>query len=119
MRTLTRGASSGPIELRREDVPAINRRQIWLSPDDFQAVQSTFIQSRFLKITAIMYHLENGPPKNESFMQRNAEHYSELRHNHDLPGFKAVRALRHTSAVNEQSWTTAKSSQTTGRRSTC
>ena len=91
-----------PFELRREDVPAINRKvaRFGYHPDDFQAVQSTFIQSRFLKITAIMYHLEEWNRKNELFMQRNAEHYSELRHNYDLLCFKAVRALRHTSAVN-------------------
>jgi hypothetical protein len=90
-----------PFELRPEDLPAIHRKvgRFGYHPDDFQAVQSTFIQSRFLKITAIMYHLEKWTEKKEPFMQRNAEHYSELRHNYDLLSFKAVRALRHTSAI--------------------
>ena len=91
-----------PFELRPEDLPAIHRKvgRIGYHPDDIQAVQSAFIQSRFLKITAIMYHLEVWDRKNEPFMQRNSEHYSELRQDYDLLSFKAVRALRHTSAIN-------------------
>jgi len=108
-RSLQGALAVAPFELRPEDLPAIHRKvaRFGYHPDDFQAVQSTFIQSRFLKITAIMYHLEEWDRKNKSFMQRNesfmtrnAEHYSELRHNYDLLSFKAVRALRHTSAIN-------------------
>ena len=91
-----------PFELRPADLPAIHRKvaRFGYHPDDFQAVQSTFIQSRFLKITAIMYHLEQWDRKKEPFMERNNEHYSELRHSYDLLSFKAVRALRYTSAIH-------------------
>jgi len=91
-----------PFELRPEDLPAIHRNlgRIGYRLDDFQAVQSTFIQSRFLKITAIMYHLEEWDRKNEPFIKRNPEQYSELRHGYDLLSFKAIRALKHASAIN-------------------
>jgi hypothetical protein len=90
-----------PFELRPEDLPAIRRKvgRFGYRPDDFQAVQAAFLQSRFLKISAIMYHLEEWNRKKETFMQRNSEHYDDLCHNYDLLSFKAIRALTHTSAV--------------------
>jgi hypothetical protein len=90
-----------PFEVPPKDLPAIHRQitRLGYRLDDFQAVQSAPIQSRFIKITAIMHHLEEWNRKNETFMQRNSEHFSDLRHSYDLLSFKAIRALRNTSAT--------------------
>lgn len=100
--SLQQALTVAPFELRPKDLPTIHRNvaRFGYHLDDFQAVQSTFIQSRFLKITAIMYHLEEWNRKNEPFMQRSYEQYSQLCHSYDLLSFKAVRALKHASAVN-------------------
>jgi hypothetical protein len=89
------------LELRPEDVPAIRRKlgRIGYQTDDILAVQSTAIQSRFLKIAAVMLHLEQWRTKGETFIERNSEHYSDLLCNFDLLSFKAVRALKNSAAI--------------------
>ena len=93
--------AAAPFELPAEDLPAIRRKvaRFGYHLDDFHAVQSTSIQSRFLKITAIMHHLDGWSRNGATFMQRNSEQYSELRRNYDLLSFKAIRTLRSTSAI--------------------
>lgn len=88
-------------ELRAEDTAAIRRKlaRVGYQVDDFRAVQSTAIQSRFLKITAIMYRLEEWNLKGEAFIRRNSEQYFELLRVYDLLSFKAIRALKNTTAV--------------------
>jgi len=93
--------ASSPFELRREDWPDISRRlaRVGYKTDDLQAIQSTAIQSRFLKITAIMFHLGEWKSQGSVFLARNAEHYSDLLTIYDLLSFKAVRAFKCSETV--------------------
>lgn len=88
-------------EIRAEDMPSIRRKlgRIGYHPDDFRAVQSTAIQSRFLKISAILLHLENWRSERPKFFDRNSEQYSDLLRNFDLLSFKAIRSLTNSAAV--------------------
>jgi hypothetical protein len=88
-------------ELRPEDCDVIRRKfgRIGYQIDDFVAVQSTAIQSRLLKVAAIMHHLEQWCANGETFIERNSEHYDELLRVFDLISFKAVRALKSSAAV--------------------
>jgi hypothetical protein len=93
--------AASPFELRPEDLPIIRRKlgRIGYQIDDFIAVQSTAIQSRFLKIAAIMLHLEQWCTEGETFIERNSEHYSDLLCIFDLLSFKAIRALKNSTAI--------------------
>jgi hypothetical protein len=93
--------AASPFELRPEDCDVIRRKfgRIGYQIDDFVAVQSTAIQSRLLKVAAIMHHLEQWCANGETFIERNSEHYAELLRVFDLISFKAVRALKSSAAV--------------------
>jgi hypothetical protein len=93
--------AASSFELQPDDVPILRRKlgRIGYQIDDFLAVQSTAIQSRFLKIAAIMLHLEQWCAKREKFIERNSEHYSDLLRVFDLLSFKAIRALKNSSAI--------------------
>jgi hypothetical protein len=67
--------------------------------DDFRAVQSTAIQSRFLKISALMLHLERWAASRESFMERNGDLYAELLATYDTLCFRTVRVLKSSAEV--------------------
>jgi hypothetical protein len=94
----------GPPQRWRErpaDWPGISRKlaRIGYQTDDLPAIQSAPIQSRFLKIAAIVYHLEGWKLQGNAFLDRNSEHYSNLLAVYDLLSFKAVRALKNTAAI--------------------
>jgi hypothetical protein len=93
--------AGSPFELRAEDCDVIRRKfgRIGYQIDDFVAVQSTAIQSRLLKVAAIMHHLEQWCANGETFIERNSEHYAELLRVFDLVSFKAVRTLKSSAAV--------------------
>jgi hypothetical protein len=93
--------AASSFDLRPEDVPIIRRKlgRIGYQIDDLLAVQSTAIQSRLLKIAAIMLHLERWCAKGETFIERNSEHYSDLLRVFDLLSFKAIRALKNSAAI--------------------
>jgi hypothetical protein len=88
-------------ELRPADWPGISRKlaRIGYQTDDLPAIQSAPIQSRFLKIAAIIYHLEGWKLQGNAFLDRNSEQYSNLLAVYDLLSFKAVRALKNTAAI--------------------
>jgi hypothetical protein len=88
-------------ELRREDWPNVSRKlaRVGYKIDDLPSIRSTAIQSRFLKIAAIMFHLEEWKSQGNVFLARNAEHYSDLLSVYDLLSFKAIRALKYTAAI--------------------
>jgi hypothetical protein len=88
-------------ELRPADWPDISRKlaRVGYQVDDLRAIQSAPIQSRFLKIAAIMYHLEEWKLRENAFFERNSEHYSNLLAIYDLLSFKAIRALKNTAAI--------------------
>jgi hypothetical protein len=93
--------SAARFEVPPTDMAVIRRKlaRFGYRVDDFSAVQSTSIQSRFLKIAAIMHYLEQWNLKGESFMARNSEQYSELLNVFDLLSFKVTRTLKNTAAI--------------------
>jgi hypothetical protein len=93
---------TAPFELRDEDLPAVRRKlaRFGYQLDDFRAVQSTAIQARFLKIAAIMHHLEEWEEKHQTFMRRNGEQYSALLHAFDMLCFKGVRAMKNVAGIH-------------------
>jgi hypothetical protein len=88
-------------ELRREDWPNVSRKlaRVGYRVDDLRAIRSTAIQSRFLKIATIMFHLEEWKSQGNVFLARNAEHYSDLLSVYDLLSFKTIRALKYSAAI--------------------
>ena len=90
--------AASPFQVSRSDEPVLQRRfaRIGYRVDDFRAVQSTAIQSRFMKISAIMVHLERWAADRESFMERNAERYAELLAVFDVLCFRTVRVLKNS-----------------------
>ena len=93
--------STAAWELNPADWPDISRKlvRIGYQVDDLRAIQSAPIQSRFLKIAALMYHLEQWKLTDSVFFERNSEHYSNLLAIYDLLSFKAVRVLKNTGAI--------------------
>lgn len=88
-------------ELREVDWPDISRKlaRVGYQVDDLRAIQSAPIQSRFLKIAAIIYHLEEWKLQGNAFLERNSEDHSNLLAIYDLLSFKAVRVLKSTAAI--------------------
>jgi hypothetical protein len=88
-------------KVRPEDFPVLARKlgRYGYQIEDFRAVQAAPIQSRFLKIAAIMLHLEQWSAKGEPFIERNSEHYSDLLHVFDLLSFKVTRVLKNSAAI--------------------
>src|SRR5262249_4745868 len=70
------------------------------STEDFRAVQATVIQARFVKVTAIMHHLESWEHKYRTFIDRNSETYGSLLHAYDLLSFKIIRAVKSMAKIN-------------------
>src|SRR6516225_6648306 len=91
-----------PFEVLEDDTAIVQRKlaRIGFSTDDFRAVQATVIQARFLKMTAIMHHLENWEHQYRTFMQRNSEAYGSLLQRFDLLSFKIIRAVKSMSRIN-------------------
>ena len=86
--------------------------------DDFRAAQSTAIQSRFLKISALMLHLERWAAGHDAFMERNSDLYADLLAVYDPSASAPSACSRAAPRSTVRSWRTAMSSQTIGRRST-
>jgi hypothetical protein len=93
--------ATAAFESRPEDMSAVRRKlaRLGYQIDDFSAAQSTAIQSRFLKIAAIMFHLDEWHLKKEPFMERNSDHYCELLSIFDLLSFKTIRSLKNAAAI--------------------
>jgi hypothetical protein len=91
-----------PFEILEDDTAIVQRKlaRIGFSTDDFGAVQATVIQARFLKITAIMHHLEKWEHQYRTFMQRNSEAYGSLLQTFDLLSFKIIRAVKSMTRIN-------------------
>jgi hypothetical protein len=93
--------AAAPFQVNPDDMPSLQRKlsRIGYQIDDFRAVQSTAIQSRFLKISALMLHLERCAAGHEAFMERNAELYAELLSVYDLLCFRTVRVLKSCAEI--------------------
>ncbi len=92
---------AAPFQVNREDMPSLQRKlsRIGYQIDDFRAVQSTAIQSRFLKISALMLHLERWAADREAFMERNADLHAELLAVYDSLCFRTVRVLKSSAEI--------------------
>jgi hypothetical protein len=99
--TMRSRLSASTWELPDADWPDISRKlaRVGYQVDDLRALQSAPIQARFLKIAAIMYHLEKWKLEGNLFLDRNLEHYSDLLAVYDLLSFKLTRALKNSTAI--------------------
>jgi hypothetical protein len=90
-----------PFEVPPADMAILRRKlaRFGYQVDDFTAVQRTAIQSRFLKIAALMHALEQSSAKPEAFLKRNAESYADLLSVFDLLCLKVNRTLSNTAAI--------------------
>ncbi|OAF05902.1 hypothetical protein [Bradyrhizobium neotropicale] len=93
--------AASPFQVRPDDMPILQRKlsRIGYQIDDFRAVQSTAIQSRFLKISALMLHLDRCAEKRESFMERSADLHAELQSVYDALCFRTVRVLKGSGEI--------------------
>ncbi|MBR0687585.1 hypothetical protein JQ594_16760 [Bradyrhizobium manausense] len=91
--------AKSPFDVRPDDMPSLQRKlaRVGYQIDDFRAVQSTAIQSRLLKISALMLHLDRWA--GERFMKRNSEIYAELLAAYDALCFRTVRVLRSSAEI--------------------
>ncbi|MEK9281527.1 hypothetical protein MTR72_18195 [Bradyrhizobium sp. ISRA442] len=93
--------AASPFQVPASDMPILQRKlsRIGYQIDDFRAVQSTAIQSRFLKISALMLHLERCAGQREGFMERNADLHAELLAVYDTLCFRTVRVLKSSGEI--------------------
>ncbi|QPF90465.1 hypothetical protein [Bradyrhizobium commune] len=93
--------AASPFQVRPDDMPILQRKlsRIGYQIDDFRAVQSTAIQARFLKISALMLHLDRCAERRESFMERNADVHAELQSVYDALCFRTVRVLKSSGEI--------------------
>jgi len=93
--------AAAPFQVDPDDMPSLQRKlsRVGYQIDDFRAVQSTAIQSRFLKISALMLHLERWAAGNDAFMERNSDLYADLLAVYDALCFRTVRVLKSCAEV--------------------
>jgi hypothetical protein len=93
--------AASPFQVNPDDMPSLQRKlsRIGYQIDDFRAVQSTAIQSRFLKISALMLHLERWAADHEAFVERNSDLYAELLAVYDSLCFRTVRVLKSSAEI--------------------
>ena len=93
--------AASPFQVRPDDMPILQRKlsRVGYQIDDFRAVQSTAIQARFLKISALMLHLDRCAETRESFMERNADLHAELQSVYDALCFRTVRVLKNSDEI--------------------
>ncbi|WP_426611049.1 hypothetical protein [Bradyrhizobium sp. McL0616] len=99
--TLRDQLAAAPFQVHLDDMPSLQRKlaRVGYQIDDFRAVQSTAIQSRLLKISALMLHLEGWAGSSESFMERNSDVHAELLAVYDALCFRTVRVLKSCAEV--------------------
>jgi hypothetical protein len=93
--------AAAPFQVGPDDMPSLQRKlsRVGYQVDDFRATQSTAIQSRFLKISALMLHLERWASEHQAFMERNSDLYAELLAVYDSLCFRTVRVLKSSAEV--------------------
>ncbi|MET4389076.1 hypothetical protein ABIB73_004845 [Bradyrhizobium sp. F1.4.3] len=99
--TLRETLAASPFQVHSDDMLSLQRKlaRVGYQIDDFRAVQSTAIQSRLLKISALMLHLERWAGSRESFMERNSDLYAELLAVYDSLCFRTVRVLKSSAEI--------------------
>ncbi|MDA9407113.1 MULTISPECIES: hypothetical protein [unclassified Bradyrhizobium] len=98
---LREALAAAPFQVGPDDMPSLQRKlsRVGYQIDDFRATQSTAIQSRFLKISALMLHLERWACEHEGFMERNSDLYAELLAVYDALCFRTVRVLKSSTEI--------------------
>ena len=93
--------AAAPFQVGPDDMPSLQRKlsRVGYQIDDFRATQSTAIQSRFLKISAVMLHLERWAADHDAFMERNSDLYVELLAVYDTLCFRTVRVLKSSAEI--------------------
>jgi hypothetical protein len=93
--------AAAPFQVRPDDMASLQRKlsRVGYQVDDFRATQSTAIQSRFLKISALMLHVERWASEHEAFMERNSDLYAELLAVYDSLCFRTVRVLKSAAEI--------------------
>jgi hypothetical protein len=93
--------AAAPFQVAPDDMPSLQRKlsRVGYQIDDFRATQSTAIQSRFLKISALMLHLERWASEHQAFMERNSDLYAELLAVYDSLCFRTVRVLKSSAEI--------------------
>jgi hypothetical protein len=82
-------------------MPSLQRKlsRVGYQVDDFRATQSTAIQSRFLKISTLVLHLERWAADHDAFIERNSDVYAELLAVYDSICFRTVRVLKSSAEI--------------------
>lgn len=93
--------AAAPFQVGPDDMPSLQRKlsRVGYQVDDFRATQSTAIQSRFLKISALMLHLERWAADHDAFVERNSDLYAELLAVYDSLCFRTVRVLKSSAEI--------------------
>lgn len=99
--TLRDALAAAPFQVGPDDMPSLQRKlsRVGYQVEDFRATQSTAIQSRFLKISALMLHLERWAAEHQAFMERNSDLYAELLAVYDALCFRTVRVLKSSAEI--------------------
>ena len=99
--TLREALAAAPFQVGPDDMPSLQRKlsRVGYQVEDFRATQSTAIQSRFLKISALMLHLERWASEHQAFMERNSDLYAELLAVYDALCFRTVRVLKSSAEI--------------------
>ncbi|MGX4806725.1 hypothetical protein [Bradyrhizobium guangdongense] len=93
--------AAAPFQVDPDDMPSLQRKlsRVGYQIDDFRATQSTAIQSRFLKISALMLHFERWAGEHQAFMERNSDLHAELLAVYDQLCFRTVRVLKSSAEI--------------------
>ena len=99
--TLRDALAAAPFQVGPDDMPSLQRKlsRVGYQVEDFRATQSTAIQSRFLKISALMLHLERWASEHEAFLERNSDLFAELLAVYDALCFRTVRVLKSSAEI--------------------
>jgi hypothetical protein len=90
-----------PFEMSQEDEVVVQRKLAnrGYSIDDLRSAHATIIQSRLLKATTIVHHLEMWENKYKRFISRNYEQYKRILQAFDIISFKTARNLKQGNRV--------------------
>jgi hypothetical protein len=93
--------AAAPFQVGPDDMPSLQRKlsRVGYQIEDFRATQSTAIQSRFLKISALMLHFERWASEHQAFIERNSDLYAELLAVYDSLCFRTVRVLKSSAEI--------------------
>jgi hypothetical protein len=100
--TFRNALAVAPFQLTRDDQPAVQRKLARCGYDfeDLTSARATVVQSRLVKIAAIVHHLEMWEVKYKTFIDKNLEQYIGFLEVFDLIAFKIVRNLKQGDRIS-------------------